>query len=72
MPRIRFDRDIRPSEITPASVAFGRRRVLTAAAGLAALSLANRAAWATQTPGSEPFRAVPKSRYSTSEAPVSA
>jgi len=70
MPRIRFDRDIRPSEITPESVAFGRRRVLTAAAGLAALSLANRAAWASPTPDSERLRAVPKSRYSTSEAPT--
>jgi len=69
MTKIRYDRDILPSEITPESVAFGRRRVLTAAAGLA-LSWGSGATWASQAQESERFRAVPKSRYSTDEAPT--
>ena len=66
MPRIRYDRDIRPCEITPQTIAFGRRRLLTAAAGLA-LSLGSRGTWASEPPGNERFRAAPKSRYSTEE-----
>src|SRR4051812_19835159 len=66
MSRIRYDRDIRSSEITPASVAWGRRRVLAAAAGLA-LSWGARGANAD---GNERFRGAVKSRYSTEEPPT--
>lgn len=68
MGRIRYDRDIVPSEITPQAVAFGRRRLLTAAAGSAALAWWGRRAWAA--PGSERFSGLPKSRYSTDEKPT--
>jgi len=67
--RIRDDRDIRPSEITPESVAFGRRRLLGAAAGLA-LTWGSGAASTPEPQASERFRAAPKSRYSTDEAPT--
>jgi methionine sulfoxide reductase catalytic subunit len=67
--RIRFDRDIRPSEITPESIAFGRRRLLGAAAGLA-LTWGSGATSASPPHGSELFRSVPKGRYSTDEAPT--
>ena len=69
MRRIRYDRDIHPSEITPESVAFGRRRLLGAAAGLA-LSWGSRAAGASTTYSDERFVAAAKSRYSTDERPT--
>jgi sulfoxide reductase catalytic subunit YedY len=69
VPRIRYDAGIRPSEITPEPVAFGRRRVLTAAAGIA-LSWGSARTWAAPTDGVERFRDVPKSRYSTNETPT--
>jgi methionine sulfoxide reductase catalytic subunit len=69
MRRIRYDRDIHPSDITPEAVAFGRRRLLGAAAGLA-LSWASGATAASDAQGSERFRAAPKSRYSTDEPPT--
>jgi sulfoxide reductase catalytic subunit YedY len=69
MPIIRYDRDIRPSEITPESIAFGRRRLLTAAAGLG-LAWATRNASGANAPSSDRFRSVPKSRFSTDEAPT--
>src|SRR4051812_42518371 len=67
MRRIHHDRDIRPSEITPQSIAFGRRRLLSAAAGLA-LSWGSGAPWAAEANANERFRSAPKSRYSTDEA----
>lgn len=69
MRRIRYDHDIRPSEITPASVAFGRRRMLGAAAGLA-LSWGTAARWAAAASGNERFVAATKSPYSTDERPT--
>src|SRR5262245_51553418 len=68
--RIRYDRDIVPSEITPASLAFGRRRLLAAAGGLAALAWAGRGLRAAPAPGDERFRGAVKSRYSTDEVPT--
>jgi sulfoxide reductase catalytic subunit YedY len=64
--RIRYDRDIRPSEITPESIAFGRRRLLGAAAGLA-LAWRSGVASAAVPNASELFRSAPKGRYSTGE-----
>jgi sulfoxide reductase catalytic subunit YedY len=68
MRRIRYDRDIHPSEITPESVAFGRRRLLTAAGALA-LSW-GRGTWASPAYGNERFLAAAKSPYSTDERPT--
>ncbi|HET7549480.1 MAG TPA: protein-methionine-sulfoxide reductase catalytic subunit MsrP [Usitatibacter sp.] len=62
-----YDRDIRPSEITPESIAFGRRRLLGAAAGLA-FTWGSGAAWASAPNARELFRSPPRSRYSTDEA----
>jgi methionine sulfoxide reductase catalytic subunit len=59
----RYDRAIAPSEITAEAVAFGRRRVLTAAAGIATLALASRMGWAADAR----FTGLPRSRYSTDE-----
>jgi sulfoxide reductase catalytic subunit YedY len=67
--RIRYDAAIRPSEITPETVAFGRRRLLTAAAGVA-LSWGAARAWAVPIGGDNRFREVPRSRYSTDETPT--
>jgi len=69
MGRLRYDGDVRPSEITPESIAFGRRRVLSAAAALT-LSWAGRAAWAAAEPVDERLRNAAKSRYSTDEPPT--
>ena len=68
MPGTRYDAAIRPSEITPEQVAFGRRRLLAAAAGVA-LSWGGRT-WASPADAGERFRDVPKSRYSTDETPT--
>lgn len=70
MPRIRYDRDIAPSEITPESVASGRRRILKAAAGLAVFSWANHSAWVGAAPPGDRFRGLPRSGYSTDEVPT--
>lgn len=67
--RIRYDGDIRPSEITPRSIAFGRRRLLGAAAGLA-LAWRSGAAWASPPNPDERFRTAARSRYSTDETPT--
>jgi sulfoxide reductase catalytic subunit YedY len=67
--RIRYDRGILPSEITPEPIAFGRRRLLGAAAGLA-LAWRSGVASAAVLNASELFRSAPKSRYSTGEVPT--
>jgi len=69
MRRIRYDRDIHTSEITPESVAFGRRRLLTAAGALA-LSCGSRATWASTAYGNERLAAAARSPYSTDERPT--
>jgi len=69
MRRIRYDRDIHPSEITPESVAFGRRRLLTAAGALA-LSWGSGATSASAAYGNERFAAAARSPYSTDERPT--
>jgi sulfoxide reductase catalytic subunit YedY len=69
VPRIRYDADIRPSEMTPEPLAFGRRRILTAAAGVA-LAWAGAGARASPADPNERFRDVPRSRYSTNEPPT--
>jgi sulfoxide reductase catalytic subunit YedY len=60
---------MRPSEITPERVAFGRRRVLAAAAGMA-LTWRSGTTWALAADANERFRNVPRSRYSTNETPT--
>lgn len=70
MRRIRYDRDIAPSEITPESVASGRRGILKAAAGLAAFSWANHSARVCAAPSGDRFRELPRSGYSTDEVPT--
>jgi len=69
VPRIRYDAGIRPSGITPEPIAFGRRRVLAAAAG-AALTWGSAGTWAAPADGDDRFRNAPKSRHSTDEAPT--
>jgi methionine sulfoxide reductase catalytic subunit len=68
MSRPRYDADIVPSEITPEAIAYGRRRIVSAAAGMAAL------AWwggnASAATGAERFPGVPRSRFSTDESPT--
>ena len=58
MRRIRYDKDVRPSDI-------GRRQLITATAGLA-LAWGSRRSWAA-VPGNDRFKGLPKSRYSTDE-----
>ena len=70
MARSRYDHDIAPSEITPEAIAFGRRRVMAATAGMAALALWNGRAWAANAPADDRFRGAPRSRLSTDETPT--
>ena len=58
MRRIRYDKDVRPSDI-------GRRQLITATAGLA-LAWGSRRSWAA-VPENDRFKGLPKSRYSTDE-----